>query len=192
MDENPQKINTGKYRERNARSRARVMEMERYVLSILVQNEPGVLTRISRLFGARGYNIESLTVGRTHEPEISRVTVALTCDTQTLEQILKQTEKLYVVIAVLELKPKESVFRELALIKIQGDDKSRSVIREVADIFRANIVDVSPESLIVEITGDSEKIDAFLRLIQPYGILEMTRTGLTALGRGEQKIRGDR
>lgn len=164
------------------------MEMEKYVLSILVNNEPGVLTRISRLFGARGYNIESLTVGRTQVAKISRITVTLTCDTQTLEQIIKQTAKLYDVIAVEELKAKESVYRELALVKVQADDKGRSVIREIADIFRASVVDIGPQSLMVEITGDGDKVDAFLKLIEPYGILEMTRTGLTALGRGERSL----
>lgn len=162
--------------------------MERYVLSILVNNEPGVLTRISRLFGARGYNIESLTVGRTQTQDVSRITVSMTCDTQTLEQIIKQSFKLYDVMAVEELEPKAAVYRELALVKLQADEKTRSPIREIADIFRANIVDVAPDSLIVELTGDGDKVDAFIRLVEPYGILEMTRTGLTALGRGSKSL----
>lgn len=164
--------------------------MEKHVMSIMVNNEPGVLTRISRLFGARGYNIESLTVGKTQEKDQSRITVVMNCDRQTLEQIMKQTQKLYDVMAVQELTPKASVYREIALIKVGADSNQRSAIREITEIFRASIIDVGPESLIIEITGDGDKIDAFLRVIEPYGILEMTRTGLTALGRGSACLIG--
>jgi acetolactate synthase-1/3 small subunit len=167
-----------------------VERMERYVVSILVVNEPGVLSRISGLFSRRGYNIESLTVGRTENPEVSRITVSLSCDTSTLEQIIKQSQKLYVVLGVEELKTKDSVYRELALVKVRANEEARSPIRGVVDIFRASIVDIAPESLIVEITGDGDKIDAFIKLVEPYGIIEMTRTGLTALGRGSQGITG--
>lgn len=176
-------------KERSARMiRAVWNDMERHVLSILVANEPGVLSRISGLFSRRGYNIESLTVGRTEHPEVSRITVSLTCDDSTLEQIMKQSEKLYVVRAVEELKPKDSVYRELALVKFKADEAARGPIRGVVDIFRASIVDIGPESLIVEITGDGDKIDAFIKVVESYGIIEMTRTGLTALGRGSQGI----
>lgn len=162
--------------------------MERHVLSILVLNEPGVLSRISGLFSRRAYNIDSLSVGRTQEPGVSRITVAVTCDDSTLEQIIKQSRKLYVVRAVEELKVNQAVYRELALVKFRAREEDRGPIRNVVDIFRASIVDLGTESIIVEITGDGDKIDAFLRVAEPYGIIEMTRTGLTALGRGSQPI----
>lgn len=162
--------------------------MERHILSILVVNEPGVLSRVSGLFSRRGYNIESLTVGKTNHPEISRVTVALRCDDSTLEQIIKQSQKLYVVLAVEEMKSSASVYRELALIKVSASEDERATIRGIVEIFRSSIVDVGHESLIVEITGDAEKVDAFLKMVEPYGIIEMTRTGLTALGRGSEAL----
>lgn len=162
--------------------------MEKHVMSIMVNNDPGVLTRISRLFGARGYNIESLTVGRTKNKDESRITVVMNCDNQMLEQIMKQTAKLYDVRGVEELAPKESVYREIALVKVAANHAQRSAIREIAEIFRASIIDLGLENLIIEITGDGDKVDAFLRVIEPYGILEMTRTGLTALGRGVETL----
>lgn len=162
--------------------------MERHVISILVVNEPGVLSRISGLFSRRAYNIESLSVGRTENPGVSRITVAVFCDDSTLEQIIKQSEKLYVVLAVEHLPANQSVYRELALVKFRAREEDRGPIRNVVDIFRGSIIDLGTESLIVEITGDGDKIDAFIKVVEPYGIIEMTRTGLTALGRGSQSI----
>lgn len=160
--------------------------MGKNVISILVKNEAGVLSRVSGLFSRRGFNIDSLSVGKTVDPEISRITITMDCDQATMDQMLKQSRKLYVVIAIEELPGSQSVTRELALIKVRSHEETRSGIREVAAIFRASIVDVATESMIVEITGDEDKIDAFIRLLEPYGIIEMTRTGLTGLQRGNE------
>lgn len=163
-----------------------VYEMGKNVISILVKNEAGVLSRVSGLFSRRGFNIDSLSVGKTVDPEVSRITITMDCDKATMEQMLKQSRKLYVVIGIEELPGSQSVTRELALIKVRSQEETRSGIREVAAIFRANIIDVATESMIVEITGDEDKIDAFVRLLEPYGIIEMTRTGLTGLQRGNE------
>ncbi len=155
------------------------------VISTLVENKPGVLHSVSNMFRRRGYNIESITVGQTEQKGVARMTITVRGDEKTVEQIEKQMNKLIDVIKVNTLEPENSVTRELALIKINVPDvKSRSDIINCVEVFRGRVVDVAPESLMVEITGTSDKIDAFLNLMRGYGINEMARTGLTALARG--------
>lgn len=159
--------------------------MGRNVLSVLVENQAGVLSRVAGLFSRRGYNIDSLTVGTTNNPNISRITIVANTDNDfILEQIKKQLNKLIDVMKIIELKPDESVYRELALVKVKCNDENRSAITSVTNIFRAKIIDVSVESVTVEITGDQNKIKAFIELMNPFGIKEIVRTGLTALERG--------
>ena len=153
-------------------------------LSLLVENNFGVLSRISGLFARRGYNIDSLTVGTTENAELSRITITVTGDDQILTQIKKQLNKLIDVITVIELKPAESIIRELVFIKVKADDTTRSQIVEIANMFRANIVDVARESLVIEITGTRYKIEDFFDRVEPYGILEFVRSGDTGLQRG--------
>lgn len=158
--------------------------MKRMVFSILVDNTAGVLSRVSGLFSRRGYNIDSLTVGETENPAISRMTVQAHGDDQILDQIRKQLIKLEDVIEIIELVPGESVTRELILVKVSAPEKDRQAIIAIADIFRAKIVDVAPESLMIELTGSQEKLDAFIKLLEPYTIKELVRTGITGLTRG--------
>ena len=158
--------------------------MERYVLSALVQNHAGVLSRVSGLFSRRGYNIDNLTVGETQEPGVSRMTIVVRGDEATIEQIQKQLEKLVEVGAVRRLDPAKAVYRELALIKVAASHGSRPDIVQIAGIFRARIVDVSNDSLTIEVTGDQEKVDGLIELLNPYGIRELARTGIAALERG--------
>jgi acetolactate synthase-1/3 small subunit len=162
--------------------------MKRLVLSILVANHSGVLSRVAGLFSRRGYNIDSLSVGVTKNPEVSRMTIVARGDDQILEQIKKQLDKLVDVIKILELPNDESVFRELALIKVEASATTRPSIIEIADIFRAKIIDVATEALTIELTGDQSKVDAFLELLRPYHIKEIVRTGLTGLRRGNEDI----
>ena len=158
--------------------------MKRIVLSILVDNTAGVLSRVSGLFSRRGYNIDSLTVGETQDPAISRMTVLAHGDDQILEQIRKQLLKLEDVIEIKVLVPGESVTRELILVKVSAPDKDRQAIISIADIFRAKIVDVALESVIIELTGSQEKLDAFTKLLNQFTIRELVRTGITGLTRG--------
>ena len=158
--------------------------MKRMVFSILVDNTAGVLSRVAGLFSRRGYNIDSLTVGETQDPSISRMTVLTQGDDQILEQIRKQLMKLEDVIEIIELAPGESVTRELILVKVSASDQDRQAIISIADIFRAKIVDVAVESLIIELTGSQEKLDAFIKLLSQYTIKELVRTGITGLTRG--------
>lgn len=155
--------------------------MERHVLSVLVRNSSGVLTRVSGLFARRGFNIDSLTVGRTENPEISRMTIALNGSEEVLEQFMKQLNKLEDVLRVLRLKPENSVYRELVLIKVKADSEQRAAINEVVRIFRSKIVDISPETLTIELTGDESKINAHIKLMEEYEIKELVRTGVCAL-----------
>ena len=152
--------------------------MARYVLSVLVRNSSGVLTRVSGLFSRRGFNIDSLTVGRTENSEISRMTIALNGGLEELEQFTKQLNKLEDVLRVLSLKPENSVYRELVLIKVN----------EIVKIFRSKIVDISPETLTIELTGDESKINAHIKLLEEYEIKELVRTGVCALERGANDI----
>ena len=158
--------------------------MGKMVLSILVDNTAGVLSRVSGLFSRRGYNITSLTVGETENPAFSRMTVVVKGDEQILDQIYKQVEKLEDVVEITELLPEGSVCRELVLVKVKATIEERQSVIAVADIFRAKIIDVAPESLTVELTGTQSKIEAFISLLEGYEILELARTGITGLGRG--------
>ena len=163
--------------------------MERHVLSILVENHPGVLARISGLFSRRAYNIDSLSVGETEDGKFSRITVVVVGDADIIEQIRKQVEKLVDVTEVIVLLPSESVYRELTLIKVRADAKVRPEIVGIAEIFRANIIDVANKSMTVELTGDQDKISAFVELMTSYGVIELVRTGLTAIQRGNVALK---
>ena len=162
--------------------------MARYVLSVLVRNSSGVLTRVSGLFSRRGFNIDSLTVGRTENSEISRMTIALNGGLEELEQFTKQLNKLEDVLRVLSLKPENSVYRELVLIKVKADAEQRASINEIVKIFRSKIVEISPETLTIELTGDESKINAHIKLLEEYEIKELVRTGVCALERGANDI----
>lgn len=155
----------------------------RHTISVLVENKFGVLTRVAGLFSGRGYNIDTLNVAPTQDPEMSRMTIVTRGDDATVEQIIKQLKKLVNVIEVQDFREGEYVDRELVLVRVSVDSKSRAEVMQITDIFRAKIVDVQPQSLTVEITGDESKIEKFLRLMQTFGILELTRTGKVALSR---------
>ncbi|MBN2875887.1 MAG: acetolactate synthase small subunit [Spirochaetales bacterium] len=162
--------------------------MERYVLSALVQNHAGVLSRVAGLFSRRGYNIESLTVGETADPRLSRMTIVVAGDDAIIEQIQKQLEKLVEVHAVKRLDFESSVRRELALIKVDTPEQTRAEVIQTASIFRARVIDVCAECLTIEATGDHQKIDSLIDLLKPYGIRELARTGVAALERGPLSI----
>ena len=159
------------------------------VFQILVDNTSGVLSRISGLFSRRGYNIESITAGVTAEPSITRITVVTSGDDDIMEQIEKQVAKLVDVRDIHELKPDESVFRELAMIKVRANSQQRESITAVVNIFRASIVDVGKDSLTIMLTGDQRKLDALIGLLDDYEILELARTGVTGLSRGADDVR---
>lgn len=163
--------------------------MKKHVLSILVENHSGVLSRIAGLFSRRGYNIDSLSVSETEDAALSRMTIVTDADEYTLEQIKKQLNKLIDVIKVIELKENTAIYRELTLIKVIADKKTRAEIIEIANIFRAHIVDVSMHTVVVEATGAQGKIDALISMLEPYGIKELIKTGLTALQRGEKELK---
>lgn len=162
--------------------------MERHVLSVLVRNSSGVLTRVSGLFARRGFNIDSLTVGRTENPEISRMTISLNGNEDILEQFIKQLNKLEDVLRVLELKSDNSVYRELVLIKVKANAEERAAINEVVRIFRSKVIDISTDTLTIELTGDDSKINALIKLMEEYEIKELVRTGICALERGSNDI----
>lgn len=159
-------------------------KIKKEVISILVDNQANVLTRISSLFGRRGFNIDSLTVSATNNPNLSRITVVFTGTEQGLHQIITQTAKLEVVKKIFTLRSGNSIYRELLLLKVKADKTNRSAIKEIVDIYRGRIVDLSKESLIIEITGDSYKLDAFMEMLNCYDIAEVCRTGITGIGRG--------
>ena len=162
--------------------------MQKKVFQILVDNTAGVLSRISGLFSRRGYNIESITAGVTADPRYTRITIVASGDDVILEQIEKQVAKLVDVRNIKELKPEGSVYRELALIKVRANAAERQGILSISDIFRAKVIDVSAESITMEITGSQSKIEAFLKMLENYQILELARTGLAGLGRGHENI----
>lgn len=157
-----------------------------HIISVLVENKAGVLARISGLFSRRGFNIESLAVGPTDDHKISRITLIVSAEGSSIEQVIKQLYKLINVIKIQELDPKNIVERELVLIKVRTDTKTRAEILEIVNIFRANIIDVGKKSLLVEITGNSNKVDAIENLLMPYGIIELIRTGKIACSRGSK------
>ncbi|MBU4450830.1 MAG: acetolactate synthase small subunit [Actinobacteria bacterium] len=160
---------------------------QNHIISVLVENKAGVLAKISGLFSRRGFNIESLAVGPTEDEKISRITIVVNAETHSIEQVIKQLYKLINVIKIQELDPYNIVERELVLIKVSADNNTRAEILEIINIFRANIVDVAKKSLIIEITGNSSKIQGLEDLLKPYGILELIRTGKIACSRGSKK-----
>ncbi len=162
--------------------------MQKKVFQLLVDNTSGVLSRISGLFSRRGYNIETITAGVTADPRFTRITIVASGDDEILEQIEKQVAKLEDVRDIKELRPEESVYRELALVKVKVDATQRQGVIAVADIFRAKIVDVHAECLTIELTGNLDKVDAFIGLLEGYEILELARTGIVGLGRGIKNV----
>ncbi len=160
------------------------MQDKRHTLVSLVQDEPGVLTRVAGLFRRRGFNIESLSVGHCEQPGLSRMTIVVIGDDAEVEQVTKQLDKLINVVSLADITREEKVVRELALIKVSASAKTRSEIMQIVDVFRANIVDVAPDSLMVEVTGDEEKIDSLINMLRDFGMQELARTGRTALTRG--------
>lgn len=162
--------------------------MRRQVYSLLVDNNPGVLSRIAGLFSRRGYSIDSITAGRTADSRFTRITVVTSGDELILEQIEKQLRKLVDVRSIKKLQDEDSVYRELMLVKVRANSKQRSEVVSVADIFRAKIVDVEQDSLMIELTGNQSKLEAFLNLLDGYEILELARTGITGLSRGSKDI----
>jgi acetolactate synthase-1/3 small subunit len=156
----------------------------RHVLSIVVANNAGILGRVVGLFSRRGYNIDSLSVGTSEDQRYTRITVSVQGDDQVVDQIQKQVAKLIDVSEVTDLKPENAIYRELCLVKVEANSTARPDIFNVATVFRANIIDVSTKTITMELTGDMVKINAFIELMKPYGILEIVRTGLTAISRG--------
>jgi len=164
--------------------------MTRHTLSVLVENKPGVLARVAGLFSRRGFNIESLAVGPTEHTEISRMTIVVAVEDLPLEQVTKQLNKLVNVIKIVELDPAQSVQRELLLVKVRADLSVRSAVLETAQLFRARVVDVSPESVTIEATGTADKIEALVRMLEPFGVRELVQSGMVAIGRGPRSITG--
>jgi acetolactate synthase-1/3 small subunit len=162
--------------------------MSTHVLSLLVEDKPGLLTRVAGLFARRGFNIESLAVGHTEIPGLSRITVVVDVEDLPLEQVTKQLNKLINVIKIVELDPAQSVQREHLLIKVRVDNATRSQVLEAVNLFRARVVDVSTDALVIEVTGDSGKTSALLKVLEPYGIKEIAQSGLLAIGRGGKSI----
>jgi acetolactate synthase I/III small subunit len=162
--------------------------MNRHTLSVLVEDKPGVLARVAGLFSRRGFNIESLAVGPTEASDISRMTIVVAVDELPLEQVTKQLNKLVNVIKIVELDADVSVQRELLLVKVRADATVRSQVLETVQMFRAKVVDVAPEAVTVEATGTSDKLSALLRMLEPYGIREMVKSGMVAVGRGPRSI----
>jgi acetolactate synthase I/III small subunit len=161
-----------------------------HTLSVLVENKPGVLARVAQLFSRRGFNIDSLAVGETENPEVSRITIVLNADSAPLEQVTKQLNKLVNVLKIVELEDSTSVQRELLLVKVRADRPIRSQVLETVNLFRARVVDVAPDTLTIEATGTADKLDALLRDLEPYGIKEMVQSGMVAIGRGSRSITG--
>ncbi len=162
--------------------------MSRHVLSLLVEDKPGLLTRVAGLFARRGFNIESLAVGHSEIDGLSRITAVVDVDELPLEQVTKQLNKLINVIKIVELDPNQSVQREHLLIKVRVDNANRSQVLEAVNLFRARVVDVATDALVIEVTGDNGKVQAFLRVLEPYGIKEIAQSGLLAIGRGSKSI----
>jgi len=162
--------------------------MSTHTLSVLVENKPGVLARVGGLFSRRGFNIESLAVGPTENPDVSRMTIVVAVEDLPLEQVTKQLNKLVNIIKIVELDPAHSVRRELLLVKVRADATVRSQVLETVQLFRAKVVDVSPEALTIEATGTADKIEALLRMLEPYGVREMVQSGMVAIGRGPRSI----
>jgi acetolactate synthase-1/3 small subunit len=159
----------------------------KHILAIMVENKPGVLTRIAGLFARRGFNIATLAVGPTDDPAVSRVTLTLDGAKHPIDQVTKQLHKLVNVLKIRDLEPDETLARELALFKVSTDGASRAEVMQICEIFRAKIVDVTKRSVVVEVTGTYEKVEAFERLVRPFGLIEMARTGEIAISRGRSE-----
>lgn len=160
----------------------------RHTLSVLVENKPGVLTRVSALFARRAFNIHSLAVGTTEDPEVSRITVVVDAERTPLEQVTKQLNKLINVLKVVEMDQEASVHRELLLVKVLADDRSRTAVLQLVDLFRAHVVDVVPDAVTIEATGSRSKIEEFLTSLAPYGIKEIVQSGSVAIARGGRSL----
>ena len=156
----------------------------KHILSVLVENKPGVLTRISGLFARRGFNIDTLSVGPTDDEHLSRITITLDGANHPIDQVTKQLHKLINVLKIRDLEPSETVARELCLFKIAADGSSRAEVMQIVEIFRGKVVDVSKRAIVIEITGTTDKIEAFERMVRPFGLIEMMRTGEIAISRG--------
>ncbi|HET7311535.1 MAG TPA: acetolactate synthase small subunit [Mycobacteriales bacterium] len=162
--------------------------MSRHTLSVLVENKPGVLARVAGLFSRRGFNIDSLAVGPTEHGDISRMTIVVNVEELPLEQVTKQLNKLINVIKIVELDPDASVQRELLLVKVKADLATRSHVLETVNLFRAKVVDVAPDAVTIEATGTADKLDALIRVLEPFGIKELVQSGMVAVGRGSRSI----
>lgn len=163
----------------------------RHILTALVMNEPGVLSHVANMFSARGFNIDSLVVGRTEDPNLSRMTIVVIADERTLDQVRKQLAKIVTVVKVRDYKDSPYVSRDLMLVKLGVTPRTRSEIIELADLFRGRVVDVGHQAIMVELSGEEDKLDAFVELVRPYGIRELARTGVIAMARGVQPGSGD-
>ncbi|MEX2289643.1 MAG: acetolactate synthase small subunit [Mycobacteriales bacterium] len=166
------------------------MALTRHTLSVLVENKPGVLARVAALFSRRGFNIESLAVGPTEHPTVSRMTIVVAVEDLPLEQVTKQLNKLVNVLKIVELDPGASVQRELLLVKVRADLTSRSHVLETVQLFRAKVVDVAADAVTVEATGTTEKLAALIRVLEPFGIRELVQSGMVAVGRGSRSMTG--
>ena len=162
--------------------------MSKHTLSVLVEDRPGILARTAGLFARRGFNIHSLAVGPTEVPGVSRMTVVVDVDELPLEQVTKQLNKLISVIKIVELEPGSSVQRELMLVKVKADLQTRTHVLETVNLFRAKVIDVAPDAVTIEATGNSEKLDALLKVLEPFGIRELVKSGMVAVGRGARSI----
>ncbi|QWZ09004.1 acetolactate synthase small subunit [Nocardioides panacis] len=162
--------------------------MSRHTLSVLVENKPGVLARIAGLFSRRGFNIDSLAVGPTEHPEVSRMTIAVNVEDSPLEQVTKQLNKLVEVIKIVELDPGASVSRELLLVKLKADASMRGQVLEIVQLFRAKVVDVATDAITVQVVGNRDKLEDFLRIVEPFGVRELVQSGMVAIGRGGRSI----
>ncbi|MFC4533670.1 acetolactate synthase small subunit [Sphaerisporangium dianthi] len=162
--------------------------MSRHTLSVLVENKPGVLARVAALFSRRGFNIDSLAVGPTEHDDVSRMTIVVNVAELPLEQVTKQLNKLVNVIKIVELDPSQSVQRELTLIKVRADAETRSNVLELVQLFRARCVDVATDAVTIEVTGTPDKLDAFIKVLEPFGIKELVQSGMVAIGRGARSI----
>jgi acetolactate synthase-1/3 small subunit len=162
--------------------------MTTHTLSVLVENKPGVLARVAGLFSRRGFNITSLAVGPTEQEEISRITISVSVEGAALEQVTKQLNKLVNVLKIVELDEKQSVQREMLLVKVRADDATRRGVLETVELFKARVCDVGPEVLTVELTGRPDKLDALIAMLEPYGIREMVQSGMVAIGRGPRSM----
>ena len=162
--------------------------MSRHTLSVLVENKPGVLARVAGLFSRRGFNIDSLAVGPTEHGDVSRMTIVVNVEELPLEQVTKQLNKLINVIKIVELDPDAAVQRELLLVKVKADLATRSHVLETVNLFRAKVVDVAPDAVTIEATGTADKLDALIRVLEPFGIKELVQSGMVAVGRGSRSI----